>query len=75
MLSAPRFSGLSVILVLMFCPTLDIKHAAKCTVASSLAANSVYQICQAYIFIFTSKPFYLSSLQVPEVFVNKLEMH
>lgn len=72
MLFAPR---LSVILVLMFCPALDIKHEAKCTVTSSLAVNSVFQICQAYIFIFTSRHFYLSSLQVHEVFANKLGMH
>lgn len=72
MLLAPR---LSVILVLMFCLAVDIKHAAKCTVASSLAVNSVFQICQVYIFIFTSGRFYLSSLGVCEVCANKLEMH
>lgn len=72
MLFIPR---LSVILVLTFGPALDIQHAAKCTVASSLAINSVFQICQAHIFIFNAKHFYLSSLQVREVFANKLDMH
>lgn len=72
MLFAPR---LSVILVLMFCPALDIKHAAKCAVASSSAVNSVFQICQAYIFIFIFRHFYLSFLQVCEAFANKLGMH
>lgn len=72
MLFAPR---LSVILVLMLSAALDIKHAAKRIVASSLAVNSVFQICQAYIFISTSRHFYLSSLLVCEVFANKLGRH